>query len=176
MRVRFLADDTPAYAPWAYTDAVRAALHRFKFEAQPELARRAARAMLDCLPSDLTQSAYWVPVPLPNSRLLDRGYNQAALLARELAIATCSPSPRHWLTRDENSAQQSKLDRERRFHNAEAAFHASPTLAVARRTSPLPPIIVVDDVVTTGATATACCSSLRAAGFTPIAVVSLAHT
>jgi ComF family protein len=171
MRVRFLPDDTPAYAPWAYTDAVRAALHRFKFEAQPELARRAARAMLECLPSELTQPAYWVPVPLPVSRLLDRGYNQAALLARELAVATCSPAPRHWLTRDENSAQQSKLDRERRFQNAEASFHVVQTRPRASRF----PLIVVDDVVTTGATATACCSRLRAAGLNPIAVVSLAH-
>lgn len=171
LRVRFLPGDVPAYAPWAYTDAVRSALHRFKFEAQPELARRAAAAITRSLPDDLKGPQHWVPVPLSHSRLLERGYNQAALLARELAIATCSPTPRHWLTRTDVSVKQSRLDRKQRFLNAEGAFHAT----LPQGTCSPSTFILVDDVVTTGATAAACCAQLSARGHVALAVVSLAH-
>ncbi len=171
LRVRFLPSDVPAYAPWAYTESVRSALHRFKFEAQPELARRAAAAIVSCLPDDLKGPQLWIPVPLSHSRLLERGYNQAALLARELALATCSPEPQHWLTRTETSVQQSRLDRKGRFLNAESAFQMTP----ARKVRPPSTFILVDDVVTTGATAAACCAQLATAGHVALGVVSLAH-
>jgi ComF family protein len=171
LRVRFLDDETPAYAPWRYTDTVRSAMHRFKFDAEPELARRAAKAILRALPSDLCAPQYWVPVPLSPASLLERGYNQTALLARELATLTCSPAPRHWLLRTETTRRQSQLQRAARFDNTREAFHAT----TAASTSPSLPVVLVDDVLTTGATAHACCESLKAAGHHPIAVVTLAH-
>lgn len=171
LRVRFLADETPAYAPWHYSDAVRSALHRFKFDAQPELARRAAKAILNALPSDLCAPQHWVPVPLSPSGLLERGYNQAALLARELALLTCSPAPRHWLVRTEATQRQSQLQRAARFDNAREAFRVSSAASVSSGV----PLVLVDDVLTTGATALACCERLRASGHQPVAVVTLAH-
>lgn len=162
--------EVPCYAPWDYTDAVREAIHRFKFQSHPELARRGARAMFESLPEALRHPHWWVPVPLATPRLLERGYNQAALLARELALATCSPAPRHWLTRQATQAQ-SHLTRAERLDNASLAF--APTPAAARQ--PGQPVVLVDDVLTTGATVTACCAALRQAGHTPVAIVTLAQ-
>lgn len=168
-----LEDDIPAYSPWLYSDAVREALLQFKFRGQPELARRAALAMLECLPPELRLPHTWVPVPLATTRLLERGYNQAALLARELALATCSPAPRHWLARSDDAAQQSRLGRRAREVNARNAFTVT---RAARRYPPQTRIVVVDDVLTTGATATACCQALIASGHWPVAVVTLARS
>lgn len=167
---RFVGGDVPSYAPWMYTEAVKRALHRFKFESHPELARRAANAIWHSLPTELQSPALWVPVPLAHPKLLERGYNQAALLARELAIASCSPAPRHWLKR-ESLRQQSALNRHERFANALAAFAATDT---AQKHAPQS-VIVVDDVLTTGATALACTDALRTAGHTPLALVTLAQ-
>lgn len=167
---RLVGGDIPSYAPWAYTEAVKRALHRLKFESHPELARRAAAAIYPCLPSALQSPQVWVPVPLANPRLLERGYNQAALLARELALASCSPSPRHWLQRT-GVRQQSGLSRRERLANALTAFVAHTS---ARQHAPQP-VILVDDVLTTGATALACTEALNTAGHAVIAVVSLAR-
>lgn len=167
---RCVGGDVPTYAPWRYTDAVKHALHRFKFESHPELARRAANAMWQCLPEDVRAPHVWVPVPLATPRLLERGYNQAALLARELAIASCSPAPRHWLHRD-SQLQQSGLSREERFANALTAF----TTTDRARREPPRAVVLVDDVLTTGATALACTDALRVAGHRVVAVVTLAQ-
>lgn len=163
-------DGVPCYAPWDYTDTVREAIHRFKFQSHPELARRGALAILECLPPELRGPHRWVPVPLARPRLLERGYNQAALLARELARGTCSPAPRHWLTRQATQAQ-SHLTRDQRLDNAALAF--APTPAALRQ--PGQTLVLVDDVLTTGATAAACCTALRNAGHTPVAIVTLAQ-
>ncbi len=167
---RVIGGDVPSYAPWMYTETVRQALHRFKFESQPELARRAGIAIGQCLPPELRKPHVWVPVPLAKPKLLERGYNQAALLARELAIASCSPSPRHWLQRL-SLQQQSGLGRRERLANALTAF--SPTAAAHQ--APSQRVVVVDDVLTTGATALACTEALNAAGHTVCAIVTLAQ-
>jgi len=167
---RAVGGDVPSYAPWMYTEAVKQALHRFKFESHPELARRAANAVWRCLPSDLQSPRLWVPVPLAHPRLLERGYNQAALLARELAIASCSPAPRHWLQR-ESLQQQSGLNRRERLANALTAFAAT---VAARKQTPQS-VVLVDDVLTTGATALGCVEALSAAGHTVVAVATLAQ-
>lgn len=163
-------DEVPCYAPWDYTDAVREAIHRFKFQSHPELARRGACAILESLPPELRGPYWWVPVPLAGPRLLERGYNQAALLARELALGTCSPAPRHWLERQATQAQ-SHLTRDQRLDNAALAF--APTPAALRQAGKT--VVLVDDVLTTGATVAACCAALRKAGHTPVAIVTLAQ-
>src|SRR5690606_406232 len=111
---------------------------------------------------------FWVPVPLSEPRLVERGYNQATLLARELAIATCSPSPCHWLTR-KSQQQQSGLGRRERLANALTAFTAHARARVHAPSS----VVLVDDVLTTGATALACVEALNAAGHAVTAIVTL---
>lgn len=167
---RLVGGDVPSYAPWRYSEAVKRALHRLKFESHPELARRAADAIWRCLPSELQSPRVWVPVPLANPRLLERGYNQAALLARELAITSCSSAPRHWLHR-ESLQQQSGLSRRERLVNALSAFVPTPG---ARKHAPAS-VVLVDDVLTTGATALACTEALNAAGHAVVAIVTLAQ-
>lgn len=164
--------ELPAFAPYSYTSCVREAVHRLKFEAHPELARRAARAIHDVLPPDFDTSAWWVPVPLEVGELAKRGYNQAALLANELAHSCAARSYPTLLQRNAGSAKQSQLLRAERLANLEQAFDLNV------RARPLPVgsrIVLVDDVFTTGATARACCKVLCDCGYMVTAVVTLAQ-
>ena len=85
----------PVFAGARYAEPLISAIHRFKYGAAPELCaalcRQAARGidLLGIEPSDV-----WVPVPLHPLRLAERGYNQAALLARELAQHSAGSSRR----------------------------------------------------------------------------------
>src|SRR5206468_2158182 len=100
-------------------------IHRFKYGSAPELCaalcRHSVRGidLLGIEPSDV-----WVPVPLHPLRLAERGYNQAALLARELARGQRAPVDVRRLARVRNTEQQATLDRRAREQNVAKAFRA----------------------------------------------------
>ena len=110
----------------------------------------------------------WVPVPLHRSRLVERGFNQSALLARILAKSTGSRFAPRTLERRRETEQQARLGRAARAHNAFGAFAVRRPVAAER-------VVLVDDVVTTGATARACLAALREANVAVLAVVALAQ-
>jgi predicted amidophosphoribosyltransferase len=90
-------------------------------------------------------------------RRRERGYNQAELLARELAGHARQP----WLDlleRPHATIKQHRLDRAGRLRNLRGAF------VMRANARPPPTVIVVDDILTTSATLEACASVLREAG------------
>lgn len=112
-----------------------------------------------------------VPVPLHWRRLLQRKYNQSALLGFHLAKRTglrCEPG---WLRRVQFTPPQMRLDRATRLKNVARAFAVPEGADLANKT-----ILLVDDVVTTGATANACAKALKKAGAREVRVLSLART
>jgi predicted amidophosphoribosyltransferase len=86
-----------------------------------------------------------------------RGYNQAALIARELAAVT-GLRMEEPLERVRPTTKQHRLHRAARLANLRGAFGMSPA---ARRP---PVVIIVDDIITTTATLEACASVLRDGG------------
>ena len=109
-----------------------------------------------------------VPVPLHPQRLRERGFNPAALLARELARRRglrCGPTA---LERVRDTPSQTGLARAARRANVRAAFRA-------RGAAPAH-VWLVDDVVTTGATLEACARALRRAGARRVVGLCAART
>jgi len=95
-------------------------------------------------------------VPLYATRQLGRGYNQAALLARELARnqgLNCADL----LIKTRRTRPQVGLKRKLRTQNLRGAFVARPAAAGLR-------ILLVDDVITTGATLNSAAAALKRAG------------
>lgn len=160
----------PTVAFGAFGGALAIALRRLKYQDRPDLAaplghlaRRAAR--LAGLTADLV-----VPVPLHPRRLVERGYNQAALLAAEVAVELEAPLVARALIRLRNTPQQAHLDRDARRDNVAQAFRARDPRALQGRR-----VVLVDDVATTGATLTACAEALLAAGAASVTAIVVAR-
>jgi len=152
--------------------AVADAVRRFKYEERPDLARplghllrRALREAPAFGGADLV-----VPVPLHPRKLVERGYNQAALLARFAASELHVPLAASALTRVRATAQQARLGKDDRQTNVVGAFTAKNPRLVRGKT-----ILLVDDVATTGATLAACQEALLGAGAVDVVCVCLAR-
>lgn len=100
-----------------------------------------------------------IPVPLHRERLLERGYNQAELLAAGVARVLRLPVWPGTLERTRATVPQSSLRLRERLGNVRGAFSVSvPGQVEGRR------FLLVDDVHTTGATLSAAAKALFAAG------------
>jgi ComF family protein len=110
-----------------------------------------------------------VPVPLHYSRLVERGFNAAALLSRQLGRRSGARYAPTLLTRSRDTPHQSRLPAAARRENVRDAF-------VAREGAAGRQAVLVDDVITTGSTLDACCRALYAAGVVHVTVVALAAT
>lgn len=163
----------PVFAGTRYVEPIASAIHRFKYQNSPELSRSlasmCARA-IDLL--GVETSDVWVPVPLHPLRLTERGYNQAALLARELSRAAHGRVDARRLRRLRNTEQQAKRNRQDRAENVASAFAAREPGRIACRGEH---VVLVDDVVTTGATLGACIDALHAAGDVVVGCMAVAY-
>ncbi len=163
----------PVFAGSLYREPLASVIHRFKYGSAPELC--AALASLSTRGIDLLgiePGDVWVPVPLHPLRLAERGYNQAALLARELSRSAHGRVDARRLRRLRHTEQQAKRNRQGRTENVAAAFAARDLRGTGRRGER---IVLVDDVVTTGATLGACIGALRAAGDEIIGCMAVAY-
>jgi ComF family protein len=112
-----------------------------------------------------------VPVPLHRWRLLRRGFNQSALIAKRLAILANRPWAPGILLRHRATKSQQGLGAISRLANVKAsAFRVRRPGQVAGAR-----ILLVDDVLTTGATVAACTTALRRAGAAAVDVLTLAR-
>ena len=159
------------HSVFAYGGAVATAIARFKYAARSDLAVRFAEVMAGGAAAQAAKGnlELVVPVPLHPRRLVERGYDQAALLAMPIARrwgVRCAPRA---LVRTRPTPPQASLDRAARSANVADAFRcAMPEKVRGRR------VLLVDDVRTTGATLAACADALRRAGAPEVRTLVLA--
>lgn len=104
-----------------------------------------------------------VPVPVHASRLRERGYNQAELIARPLARRLGIPFRSYLLLRTKSRPDKLKLTLRERWRTVKGAY----AIRQGARVDNLR-VLLVDDVMTTGATLDACSRALRGAGATSV--------
>ncbi|MFS0825599.1 ComF family protein [Pseudomonas phoenicis] len=162
-------------APWQYVFPIDTLISRFKHQRQWPL----GRMMVDSLAQGLNhrygdglpRPDLLLPIPLAKRRLRQRGFNQAAMLARWLSRQLRVPCEQGWLQRTRETAAQQGLDAQARQRNLRGAFALTPQAAPAGLH-----LALVDDVLTTGATAQALATLLRRAGASRVDVYCLART
>ncbi|HUQ29163.1 MAG TPA: ComF family protein [Usitatibacter sp.] len=110
-----------------------------------------------------------VPMPLTTARLRERGFNQAAQIARVVSRSLGVPVALRLVERVRDAPSQSGLGRRARRANLRGAFRCRAPLRGRR-------VVLVDDVITTGASADAVCAVLKRAGASRVDVWALART
>ena len=155
-----------------FNPQLRSALHAFKYGDRDDLAGWFAGLMAEALPRfpELEGYNFLVPVPLHRSRLLSRGYNQAALLAGGLAARAGLFALDGAAERRRDTPSQTSLSKAGRRRNMDGAFAVPrPELVKGRK------LLLIDDVATTLAMLDSLAGALKAAGAKAAAAFTLAR-
>ena len=149
--------------------------HAIKYRNRPRYGIRMGRILGDALTERpacrrvLHRAGLIVPVPLHQTRYLERGYNQSTMLGRGLGQVIGAEVESEALLRERATRSQTSLSHEERWRNVRGAFATSDAAQpVGRR------VVLVDDLLTTGATAGAAAQALREAEAASVVLVTLA--
>ena len=110
-----------------------------------------------------------IPVPVSKKRLKERGYNQAELIAKEIAGATGKKMLTNCLYKHKNIIAQSTLNKEEREENIKGVYEIRNEKKLVDKK-----ILLVDDIYTTGSTVNECCRVLQTAETARIGVMTIA--
>jgi len=141
-----------------YGSYLRDAIYRLKYKRDLALGDSLASLMMECIDSAEWKIDKVIPVPIGWSRKGERGYNQAALLARPIALYHRLAYGPQGLRRKRDTRSQVGLSFGQRWKNVEDAFEAEARFVQGCS------VLVVDDVTTSGATMNACAQALGDAG------------
>lgn len=150
-------------ALFVYDDTMKRSVADFKFHGH----RQNAEYYIKCMVPNMGEKlARWapdalIPVPVHRSKKLERGYNQAELLADGLGGCLNIPVVTDLLLRGRKTAPQKELSAAERQKNLKDAFYINKRAAARYR---LNTVILIDDIYTTGSTVEACTETLLKSG------------
>lgn len=138
-------------------------IHRLKFSRTKNSATSIGLLLANALlrHKNIISSFVLAPIPLSPTRLRQRGYNQAELIAKQISYHTKLPVLDNALIRAIHTNPQTEMKTEEREQNVAGVFQARPSVAGEK-------IILIDDVVTTGATLLSAARALRLAHARPV--------
>ena len=156
-------------AVFVYDEIMRKSIYRFKYGGRREYAEFYAHQIYTKYESKIKR---WkpeviIPIPLHKSKLKKRGYNQAALIAKELSNLTKIPVDEKILVRTKKTEKQKNLGALERNSNLKNAFKIR-----SNRVQYLSAMLI-DDIYTTGATMNNASMVLRENGIEEIYLISL---
>ncbi|WP_444994975.1 ComF family protein [Aliikangiella sp. IMCC44359] len=157
-------------AAFRYEPPIKQFITRLKFNAQreflPILSQYLCQKIVESYHSDALPQQM-IPVPLHFSKIRQRGFNQANLIAQSLSQQLKIPMHAHIVKRIRDTSPQTSLDASERHSNLKDAFFAQPPIKSH--------IAIVDDVMTTGATVSSLSKTLLTSGARRVDVWCLAR-
>jgi ComF family protein len=153
-----------------YDTVLRQLIHHFKYQKQlgvlSDIDRLLEKYFSDFGEeySDLTVS----PIPLHFNKMRERGFDQAFLLARQVARALHAPLESALLKRVAVTSPQATKTKAERAQNIKGAFEVNRPEWVEGKN-----VLLVDDVFTTGATANEAAKTLKKAGAGKVYIFTL---
>lgn len=151
---RFGLDRLISFFPYTVVvqKAIKTIKYRFAYKVTDDLLRRTS------LP-ELPKQSVFIPIPLHQSRLRLRGFNQAEIIARVLSKRYGVPVKTDILKRVRKTIPQVDMkNRQDRLSNMKGVFRVNKVPTQENL------IILIDDVYTTGATMQSACEELKHAG------------
>ncbi|ABO51583.1 phosphoribosyltransferase [Desulforamulus reducens MI-1] len=161
-----------ARAVGPYEGGLRDAIHLLKYKGRKTLVPLLGKLMLELLQRqpELLRAELVVPIPMSPGRRRQRGFNQAELLAREVARGLQLPLMSNVLTKPKETPPQTGLDKNQRRENLRGAFDVNTPEAIKGKA-----ILIVDDVFTTGSTMAEVAETLHKKGAGKLYVITLAN-
>ncbi len=162
------------YAVWVYDKIMKQSIANFKYHNKKEYAACYIRQMLKSYGEQIRKLSpdVIVPVPVHISKYIERGYNQADIIARGLGKELQIPVLSDLLLRTKKTLPQKRLDDKERLRNLSKAFRLNEK-TVAAYPKKLSRILLVDDIYTTGSTMEACTSVLKSNGIKEVYFIVL---
>lgn len=156
------------FSVFSYDMPINMLIIDLKYNKKKYLAKPLSKLMLSKFAEMDISIDLIVPIPLHESKLKSRGFNQAELLCECFKKHYCVD--RNLVKRIKNTLQQSELNRTERLKNLKDAFIVSDSRKIKNKR-----ILLIDDVFTTGVTIEECAKALKKAGAKEVYSFTLAH-
>lgn len=152
-----------------YDERMRDIMADIKYNSKREYLSLLALLTADRLGEWIIQKQidYIIPVPVHESRLRKRGYNQSEILCEDIGMYLDIPVRKEIIVRNKNTAAQKELNAGERMLNLQHAFGVQKKLPYGCT------VLVVDDIYTTGSTMECCSSCLIRAGAVSVYGISI---
>lgn len=157
-----------ALVHYIFEEPLRSLLHQFKYYNGLYLTSFLGQLMLQGAQEQMLRAECLIPVPMHPQRLKQRGFNQAAVLAKFLARQLNLPYDLSHCQKIMNTAPQASLDSEQRKKNLRDAFRVSAL--------PYQHVVLIDDLLTTGSTANELARAIKKTGVKRVDVWCCART
>ncbi len=154
--------------PFRYAAPIDWLVHRLKFRHDLAAGRLLGALLVNAVAARVEAVTAVVPVPLHARRLRERGFNQAAELARPVARALGVRVRTDLLCRRYAAAPQMGLPADRRRGNVRGAFEPGCS-------GPGGTVLLIDDVVTTASTVREASRALLRGGTDGVQVLAVAR-
>ncbi len=161
-----------AFSPCVYDGVLKELIHAFKYHQKDYLGRTLAKLMINFteefnFPMDYMDAI--IPIPLSASRMREREYNQAQILAAHIAKEHKKGLFTQTIQRQKNTRSQTELQDRQRAENVKGAFAIKDASSIKNKN-----ILLIDDVLTSGATCSEAAGILKNAGANIVYVLTLA--
>ncbi len=162
------------FSLWPYDECMKRSLADFKYHGRREYGDFYARELVNQFRDDIRRIApdVLVPVPIHKSKLIQRGYNQADILAKLIGKKLDIPVLSNLLRRDKKTLPQKQLNDKERLKNLQRAFTFDGE-ELSRYNHVIHTVLLVDDIYTTGSTIEACSNILLKNGIDKVYFVSI---